>query len=152
MLIVMIHSGGQCWSLWPTLGGQCWSLWPTLEGMFYRRTLNIQSMWTIIGSSLYQVLCSQRCSPNNHYLVLRSERFLQNIKWWKHARQNLFFFVKIHHYVVPDKGCQLLLLTCFIGGHLIYKTCGQYVVTTFIRYYVFNDFCKTAAIIFELFY
>ena len=62
-----------------------------------------------------------------------------------------FFFVKMHHYVVPDKGCQLLLLTCFIGGHLIYKTCGQYVVTTFIRYYVFNDFCKTAAIIFELF-
>jgi len=61
------------------------------------------------------------------------------------------FFLQMHHYVVPEKGCQLLLFTCFIGGHLIYKTCGQHVVTTFIGYYVFNDFCKTAAITLELF-
>ena len=59
--------------------------------------------------------------------------------------------MKILEYVVPDKGTDHLLFTCFIGGHLIYKTCGQHVVTTFIGYYVFNDFCKTAAITLELF-
>ena len=61
------------------------------------------------------------------------------------------FFLQMHHYVAPQKGCRLLLFTCFIGGHLIYKTCGPHVVTTFIGYYVFNDFCQTAAITLELF-
>ncbi len=60
-------------------------------------------------------------------------------------------FLQMHHYVAPKKDCRLLLFTCFIGGHLIYKTCGPHVVTSFIGYYVFNHFGQTAVITLELF-
>ena len=51
MLIVMSHSGGQCWSLWPTLGKQCWSLWSTLADNVDRYDPLLGAMLIVITHS-----------------------------------------------------------------------------------------------------